>query len=93
MEILGNAKNVRICSLKDRDSTFEMFVSGKIQHYKLGARRIVNPRTSLLMKVSEMFCKFGCHTFAPSSWACKKQTAVPHSTEAEVILMDTDLRM
>ena len=42
-----------------------------------------------------MLCKFGGHTFVPIPWACKKkQTAVPHSsTEAEVISLDTGLRM
>ena len=31
-------------------------------------------------------CVFGSHTFVPTSWMCKKQTSVSHSsTEAEVI--------
>ena len=39
-------------------------------------------------------CNFGEHTFVPISWACKKRTAVSHSsTEAAVILSDTCLRM
>ena len=30
-------------------------------------------------------CVFGCHTFVPISWMCKKQTAVSHSsTESEI---------
>ena len=35
---------------------------------------------------------FGDHAFVPISWACKKQTAVSHSTEAKVISLDTGLR-
>ena len=39
-------------------------------------------------------CIFGCHTFVPTSWMCKKQTAVSHSsTESEIIPLDTGLRM
>ena len=31
-------------------------------------------------------CIFGSHTFVPTSWMCKKQTAVSHSsTESEII--------
>ena len=37
---------------------------------------------------------FGSKTFVPISWFCKKQTAVSHSsTEAEVLSMDTAVRM
>ena len=37
---------------------------------------------------------FGSHTFVPSSWMCKKQTAVSHSsTESEIISLDTGLRL
>ena len=40
-----------------------------------------------------MLCIFD-HTFPPISWACKKRTAVSQSsTEAEVITLDTGLRM
>ena len=39
-------------------------------------------------------CVFGSHTFVPISWMCKKQTAVSHSsTEAEIISLDTGLRL
>ena len=39
-------------------------------------------------------CVFGSHTFVPSSWMCKKQTAVSHSsTESEIISLDTGLRL
>ena len=39
-------------------------------------------------------CIFGGHTFVPTSWTCKKQTSVSHSsTEAEVISLDAGLRM
>ena len=39
-------------------------------------------------------CIFGCHTFVPTSWMCKKQTAVSHSsTESEIISLDTGLRL
>ena len=38
-------------------------------------------------------CIFGSHTFVPTSWMCKKQTAVSHSsTESEIISLDTGLR-
>ena len=41
-----------------------------------------------------MPCIFCDHTSILNSWACKKQTAVSHSsTEAEVISLDTGLRM
>ena len=39
-------------------------------------------------------CIFGSHTFIPTSWMCKKQTAVSHSsTESEIISLDTGLRL
>ena len=39
-------------------------------------------------------CVFGCHTFVPISWMCKKQTSVSHSsTESEIISLDTGLRL
>ena len=37
---------------------------------------------------------FGSHTFVPTSWMCKKQTAVFHSsTESEIVSLDTGLRL
>ena len=34
------------------------------------------------------------HTFVPTSWMCKKQTAVSHnSTESETISLDAGLRL
>ena len=37
---------------------------------------------------------FGSHTFVPTSWMCKKPTAVSHSsTESEIISLDTGLRL
>ena len=39
-------------------------------------------------------CVFGCHTFVPISWMCKKQTSVSHcSTESEIIPLDAGLRL
>ena len=39
-------------------------------------------------------CVLESHTFAPTSWMCKKQTAVSHSsTESEIISLDTGLRL
>ena len=39
-------------------------------------------------------CVFGSHTFVPTSWMCKKQTAVSHSsTESEIVSLDTGLRL
>ena len=39
-------------------------------------------------------CVFGSHTFVPTSWMCKKQTAASHSsTESEIISLDTGLRL
>ena len=39
-------------------------------------------------------CVSGCHTFVPTSWMCKKQTAVSHSsTESEIISLDAGLRL
>ena len=38
--------------------------------------------------------RFGSHTFVPTSWMCKKQTAVSHSsTESEIISLDAGLRL
>ena len=37
---------------------------------------------------------FGSHTLVPTSWMCKKQTSVSHSsTESEIISLDAGLRM
>ena len=39
-------------------------------------------------------CIFESHTFVPTSWMCKKQTAVSHSsTESEIISLDAGLRV
>ena len=39
-------------------------------------------------------CIVGSHTFVPTSWMSKKQTAVSHSsTESEIISLDTGLRL
>ena len=41
-----------------------------------------------------ILCIFGSRTFVPTSWTCKKQTSVSHSsTESEVISLDAGLRM
>ena len=41
-----------------------------------------------------LLCIFGSHTFVPTSWMCKKQTSVLHSsTEAEIISLGAGLRM
>ena len=41
-----------------------------------------------------VLCIFGRHTFVPTSWMCKKQTSVSHSsTEAEIISLGAGLRM
>ena len=39
-------------------------------------------------------CVFGSHTSVPTSWMCKKQTSVSHSsTESEIISLDAGLRL
>ena len=39
-------------------------------------------------------CVSGSHTFVPTSWMCKKQTSVSHSsTESEIISLDAGLRL
>ena len=39
-------------------------------------------------------CVFGSHTFVPTSWMCKKQTSISHSsTESEIISLDAGLRL
>ena len=39
-------------------------------------------------------CVFGSHTFVPTSWMCKKQTSVSHSsTESENICLDAGLML
>lgn len=41
-----------------------------------------------------ILCLVGPNTFVPVTWICKKQTAVSHSsTEAEVIALDTAVRL
>ena len=41
-----------------------------------------------------LLCISGSHTFVQTSWMCKKQTSVSHSsTEAEIISLDAGLRM
>ena len=41
-----------------------------------------------------VLCIFGSHTFVPTSWMCKKQTSLSHSsTESEIISLDAGLRM
>ena len=46
------------------------------------------------IRVPGRMCTFGCHTFVPTSWMCKKQTSVSQcSKESEVISLDTCLRM
>ena len=45
-------------------------------------------------KAGGLLCIFGSHTFVPTSWMCKKQTSVSHSsTEADIISLDAGLRM
>ena len=45
-------------------------------------------------KSSGIVCIFGSHTFVPTSWMCKKQTSVSHSsTEVEIISLDAGLRV
>ena len=42
---------------------------------------------------SREHCIFGSHTFVPTSWMCKKQTSVSHSsTESEIVSLDAGLR-
>ena len=39
-------------------------------------------------------CFFGSHTFVPTSWMCKQQTSVSHSsTESEIISLDAGFRL
>ena len=40
-----------------------------------------------------MLCKLGGDIFVRISWVCKAQTASHSNTEAEVMSLDTDLRM
>ena len=41
-----------------------------------------------------ILCIFGSRTNVPSSWMCKKQTSVSHSSaESEVVSLDASLRM
>ena len=48
-------------------------------------------RTQNLRQVEH--CVFGSHTFVPSSWMCKKQTSVSHSsTESEIISLDAGFK-
>ena len=57
----------------------------------LTSREILKIRNPLL---EEHCAILGSHTFVPTSWMCKKQTAVSHSsTESEIISLDTGLRL
>ena len=50
--------------------------------------------TDSISKSGVVLCIFGSRTIVPIPWACKKQTAVSHSsTEAEIISLDAGLRM
>ena len=41
-----------------------------------------------------ILCIFGSRRFVPTSWTCKKQNSVSHSsTEAEIVSLDAGLRM
>ena len=41
-----------------------------------------------------ILCIFGSQTFVPTSWMCKTQTSVSHSsTESEIVSLDAGLRM
>ena len=41
-----------------------------------------------------ILCILGSRTFVPTSWMCKKQSSVSHSsTEAEIISLDAGLRL
>ena len=43
---------------------------------------------------SGLLCIFGSHTFVPTSWMCKKQTSVSHSsTESEILSLDASSRV
>ena len=50
--------------------------------------------TAQRCRLGLVLCIFGSHTFVPTSYMCKKQTSVSHSsTEAEIISLDAVLRM
>ena len=41
-----------------------------------------------------ILCLMGSQTFVPIAWLCKKQSAISHSSsEAEIIALDTGVRM
>ena len=73
------------------------FVGNTAQHCRLGlfqdsdfARDLEDSKSTSggILRI------FGSHTFGPTSWMCKKQTSVSHSsTEAEIISLDAGLRM
>ena len=48
----------------------------------------------LIINIMRALVHFGSHALVPTSWMCKKQTSVSHSsTDAEIISVDASLRM
>ena len=64
-----------------------------MQAWFVQRRRFVGDVTGSKPASGGLLCIFGDHMFVPISWACKKRTAMSHSTEAEVRSVDTGLRM
>ena len=66
---------------KDLELSKDDFVSSNANSFQSGAMLCI------------FLCIFGSHTFVPTSWMCKKQTSVSHSsTESEIISVDAGLR-
>ena len=75
---MGDEEAQRIRLLKDRDNGP---VSRQIQH--VCNADFADGLTDSKITTDGIICKFGGHTFVPIPWACKKQTAVSHSSTAE----------
>ena len=81
--ILVNANNIVMWVILQNKADWDCFRT-------LTSLMILKIRNPLL----EEHCVFGSRTFVPTSWMCKKQTSVSHSsTESEIISLDTGLRL
>ena len=70
-------------------NTAQQLRLGLIQDFKFAGDLEDSKSTS-----GRTLCILGSHTFVPTRWMCKKQTAVSHSSaESEIISLGTGLRL
>ena len=79
-----NTNNIAMWVIMQNNADWDCFKT-------LISREILRIQNPLL---EEHCAFFGSHTFVPTSWMCKKQTSVSHSsTESEIISLDAGLRL